>query len=253
MDKNLIDIESQFGNSNKFYDQMNSLFNSNDINFMNHGYYPPHDFTKKQNINFKNQASLYLSLFNNINVNNKTILEVGCGRGGGIEILSKYFYFKKIDACDLNKKNIDYCIKNSKNKINFQISNAENLKYSNDMFNVVLNVESSHCYKNPLLFFNEVKRVLDPNGIFVYTDVGLTIESFPNFFYLFKNIYRKDITENVKNACENDIENFKNLDIEKNIKNWLVSLAENMYQGYSLSNNRYISYLCSDSDEWFDK
>jgi ubiquinone/menaquinone biosynthesis C-methylase UbiE len=253
MDKPLVDIESQFNNSNKFYDQINSLFNSNDVGFMNHGYYPLHDFVKKQNINFKNQASLYLSLFDNINVNNKAILEIGCGRGGGINILSKYFYFKKIYACDLNKKNIDYCKKNNKNKINFEISNAENLKYLNNTFDVVLNVESSHCYNNPLLFFNEVKRVLNPNGIFVYTDVGRTIESFPNFFYLFKNIYRKDITENVKNACENDIENFKNLDIEPNIKNWLVSLAEEMYQAYSLPNNKYIKYLCSDSDEWFNK
>jgi ubiquinone/menaquinone biosynthesis C-methylase UbiE len=253
MNKTLIDPENQFNNPNLVYDQINSLFKSNDISFMNHGYYPPPDFIKKENINFKNQISLYLSLFNNLDVNDKTILEIGCGRGGGIQELSKYFYFKKIDACDLNKKNIEYCIKNNKNKTNFQISNAENLNYSNNMFDVIINVESSHCYKNPQLFFNEVKRVLKPDGIFLYTDVGLTINSFSDFFYLFRNIHRKDITENVKNACKNDIENFKNLDIDTDVKSWLVSLAENMYEGYLSSNSRYITYSCSDNDKWFNK
>lgn len=253
MDKILIDPQSQFYDPNSVYDKINSLFQSNDISFMNHGYYPPHNFIKKQNINFKNQASLYLSLFDNLDVNNKNILEIGCGRGGGIQTLSEFFNFKKIYACDLNKKNIEYCIKNNKNKINFQVSNAENLNYKNNMFDIVVNVESSHCYQNPELFFSEVKRVLKTNGIFLYTDVGTTINSFSNFFYLFKNIYRKDITENVKNACKDDIENFKNLDIEINIKNWLVSIAEDMYNGYSLSKSRYITYLCSDSDDWFNK
>ena len=152
MNEILIDPKKQFSNPNEVYDQINSLFKSNNISFMNHGYYPPHDFIKKQDINFKNQASLYLSLFNNLDANNKDILEIGCGRGGGIQELSKYFSFNKTYACDLNKKNIEYCVKNNKNNVNFKVSNAENLDYSDNMFDVVINVESSHCYKNPELF-----------------------------------------------------------------------------------------------------
>jgi hypothetical protein len=65
-------------------------------------------FIKNEDLDFKNQVSLYLSLFEKINPNNKDILEIGCGRGGGINSLVKYFNFNKIDACDINENNIPF-------------------------------------------------------------------------------------------------------------------------------------------------
>jgi ubiquinone/menaquinone biosynthesis C-methylase UbiE len=240
--------------TNGLYTEINKFFESTDIEFMNHGYYPPHSFIKKEDKNFKNQLSLYLSLFDNLKIKNKNILEVGCGRGGGIKKLSKYFNFTEIHACDLNKNNIEYCKVNNKANIDFKVSNAENLDYSDNYFDIIINVESSHNYKNYPLFFNEVKRILKPDGIFLYTDVGMTIHSFPQFFYLFKNIIRTDITKNVANACKDDIENFKNLKIKKDVMEWLVHLAEQKYYNeYSVHNNQYIKYVCSDSDDWFKK
>jgi ubiquinone/menaquinone biosynthesis C-methylase UbiE len=238
----------------EFYTNINEFFESTNVNFMNHGYYPSHDFIKKEDIDFKNQLSLYLSLFDNLKIENKNILEIGCGRGGGIKGISKYFNFKEIHACDLNQENIKYCKTNNKTNINFKVSNAEKLTYEDNYFDIVINVESSYNYENYPLFFNEVKRVLKPNGIFLYADLGTTIHYFSTFFYLFKNIIRTDITENVANACKDDIENFKNLKIRENVKDWLVHLAESKYyKKYSLSNNQYIRYICSDSDDWFKK
>jgi len=240
-------------NNIKLYNDLNALFESTNVNYMNHGYYPSYAFIKKEDLAFKNQVSLYLSLFEKINPNNKDILEIGCGRGGGINSLTKYFKFKSIDACDINKTNINFCKNNYKNNVNYKVSNAEKLDYADSSFDIVISVESSHCYENFSLFFNEVKRVLRPNGIFLYTDCGKVIQSFPNFFSLFKNIIRKDITENVKKSCENDIINFNNLDIEQEVKEWLISLSVFKYNEYSLNNNQYITYSCSNSDEWFSK
>ena len=240
-------------NPDDFFTHINTFFESTNVDFMNHGYYPSHNFIKKEDKIFKNQLSLYLSLFDNLKFTNKNILEVGCGRGGGIKGLSKYFNFTEIYACDLNKKNIEYCNKNNTN-INFKVSNAESLDYENNYFDIVINVESSHNYQNPSLFFNEVRRVLKPDGIFLYTDLGLVIHTFPNFFRLFKNIIRTDITKNVANACKEDIENFKSLKIKQEVKERLISIAEKKYYTeYSLRNNQYIKYVSSDSDDWFNK
>jgi ubiquinone/menaquinone biosynthesis C-methylase UbiE len=232
----------------EFYTDINKFFESTNVDFMNHGYYPSYTFIKKEDIDFKNQLSLYLSLFDNLKIKNKNILEVGCGRGGGIKKISKYFNFKEIHACDLNQENIKYCKTNNKKNINFKVSNAEYLDYEDNYF------ESSYNYKNYPLFFNEVKRVLKPDGIFLYADLGKTIHRFPEFFYMFKNIIRTDITENVANSCKDDIENFKNLKIREDVKQWLIALTKDKYyKEYSLHNNQYIRYICSDSNDWFKK
>lgn len=236
-----------------FYSDLNTFFESTNVDFMNHGYYPSYNFIKKEDQDFKNQLSLYLSLFDNLKFTNKNILEVGCGRGGGIKSLNKYFNFTEIHACDLNKKNIEYCNKNNKN-INFKVSNAESLDYEDNYFDIVVNVESSHCYQNFPLFFYEVKRILKPNGIFLYTDNGPAIHAFPDFFHLFKNIIRTDITKNVASACKEDMENFKNLKIKQDVKEWLINIAETKYYTkYSLYKDQYIKYVCSDNDDWFNK
>jgi ubiquinone/menaquinone biosynthesis C-methylase UbiE len=238
----------------QFYTDINKFFESTNVDFMNHGYYPSYDFIKKEDTDFKNQLSLYLSLFDNLKIKNKNILEVGCGRGGGIKGINKYFDFKEIHACDLNEENIKYCKNNNKTNINFKVSNAESLNYEDNYFDIVVNVESSYNYDNYPLFFNEVKRVLKPDGIFLYADLGKTIHRFPEFFYMFKNVIRTDITENVANSCKDDIENFKNLKVKEHVKEWLIALTKDKYyKEYSLHNNQYIRYICSNSDDWFKK
>jgi ubiquinone/menaquinone biosynthesis C-methylase UbiE len=234
--------------SNKLYDDLNIFFKSDKNSFMNHGYSPSSSLIKDSNLDFKNQITLYLSLFDKIKTDGVSILEVGCGRGGGINELSKYFNFKEIYACDINKNNINFCQNTHSKNINFSVCNAEKLNYDDNKFDIVINVESSHLYKDFGSFYKEVKRVLKPDGVFLYTDTGTNIHFFPFFFYLFKNIIRKDITENVRNACMEDIENFKNIDVDDEVKDFMINLRKIKYQEYSLTNNQYIRYTCSDRE-----
>ena len=37
-------------NSNKFYTYLNKFFESTNVDFMNHGYYPSHVFIKKEEL-----------------------------------------------------------------------------------------------------------------------------------------------------------------------------------------------------------
>lgn len=237
---------------NNFYTDVNIFFESTNIDFMNHGYYPTSNLIKNKKETFKNQKSLYLSLFDNIIIKDKNILEIGCGRGGGIKTLNQYFNFKEVYACDLNEKNIDYCKNNSPKNINFKVLDAINLDYPDQYFDIIVNVESSHCYSSPEMFFLNVKKILKPDGIFLYADCGQTIQSFSNFLHLFKNIIRKDITENVRDSCFYDIKNFNYLNIKKEVKDWLSFTSANKFNEYSLKNNQYIQYICFDDGQWIN-
>ena len=62
------------------------------------------------------------------------------------------------------------------NAFRFLCADAENLPFPSDCADVLLNIESSHCYPNFARFLAEVRRVLKPGGVFAYADLwGLSL------------------------------------------------------------------------------
>ncbi|WP_373155955.1 class I SAM-dependent methyltransferase, partial [Mycobacterium marinum] len=55
--------------------------------------------------------------------------------------------------------------------LDFVRGDAENLPFEDESFDVVLNVEASHCYPHFSRFLAEVVRVLRPGGYLLYTDL----------------------------------------------------------------------------------
>ena len=201
------------------YNNVTEMIASSDnkwLNFMNHGYYPPYPFLDKELV-LKNSASLYLNVLKNIDTSEKKLLDIGCGRGGGVEIYNKYLEFKSIDACDLTPVSIDYC-KSTQPNINFKVCDAESLDYEDCTFDIVTNVESSHCYSDLNSFYKEVHRVLKPTGIFCYADVFDNHNKDRKFALYDSNYFSKietrDITKNVLDSCDdflsNTLHNFNN-------------------------------------------
>ena len=136
-------------------------------------------------------------------ISNKNILEIGCGNGGGLINIGKNFPLSKFIGIDFSAKNIKKCKKNNTyTNINFNVDNAEHLFTCNDnSYDIVINVESSHCYENIQKFYNNVYRVLKKDGIFCYTDFAQT-NSWKHLEELiinngFELIDKNDITENV--------------------------------------------------------
>ena len=92
----------------------------------------------------------------------------------------------------------------------FQNGDAENIPYENEFFDIVINVESSHCYSSLDRFFMDVNRVLKNKGVFYYMDFTPAIYSDPCMYLsTLKNklsnsgfdIYAyRDITEQVLNS-----------------------------------------------------
>jgi SAM-dependent methyltransferase len=54
--------------------------------------------------------------------------------------------------------------------LTFAVGDAERLPFAAESFDVVVNVESSHCYGDVGSFFREVVRVLRPGGWFLFAD-----------------------------------------------------------------------------------
>ncbi|CAD5224904.1 unnamed protein product [Bursaphelenchus xylophilus] len=96
--------------------------------------------------------------------NGKSLLEVGCGVGGGIR------WIQKVHP-DLDEiKGIDKWPSTNENPTIVQ-GNAEALPFKSNSFDIVLNIESSHLYSNPRKFFAEAYRVLKPGGHLCWADL----------------------------------------------------------------------------------
>lgn len=102
----------------------------------------------------------------------KRVLEVGCGHGGGASYLTRTLKPASYLGLDMNAAGIRFCRQRHQNvpKLDFVRGNAEDLPFDAASFDVVINVESSHCYPRFDRFLNEVSRVLRPDGVLLYTD-----------------------------------------------------------------------------------
>lgn len=136
--------------------------------FMNYGY----SDEDRNSIDFDELCgNLYRHLLDQASFNAETtVLEVGCGRGGGSELILQY-HPKSVTGVDFSKNVIKFCQKQYTDpRLTFVVGNAESLPFNDNSFDVIVNIESSHCYGNRIAFFKEVERTLKPSGYFLYAD-----------------------------------------------------------------------------------
>lgn len=99
------------------------------------------------------------------------IVEIGSGRGGGIAFITKYLKPKTAIGVDISPVQVQFCTRNySLPGLSFVRGDAENIPLPSESTDVVINVESSHCYGDMARFVLEVTRILRPKGRFLYTD-----------------------------------------------------------------------------------
>lgn len=143
------------------------------------------------------------------NIEGKSVLEVGSGRGGGSNYIKRYLKPKKIVGVDLSSKAVKLCNKNyAGDGLSYICGDAENLEFEDESFDVVLNVESSHCYSAMPSFLSEVKRVLKKGGFFLFAD----LRDHDKMDILYKQlestgmnfIKEKNITPNIVEALNTD-------------------------------------------------
>ncbi len=146
--------------------------------FMNYGYRAP-DATAAEaplalegaDEDNRSCIQLYDLVARGAPVAGREVLEVGCGRGGGADYLARKLDPRRIVAVDLSSRAVALCRQRFAHpRLSFEVGDAERLPFAAASFDVVLNVESSHCYGRFDAFLAEVRRVLRPDGHFLYAD-----------------------------------------------------------------------------------
>lgn len=101
----------------------------------------------------------------------KAVLEVSCGHGGGAAYLARTFGPRTYIGLDLNARGVRFCQeRHTQRGLGFVQGDAENLPFPDGHFDVVLNIEASHCYGSFPAFLAEAERVLAPGGLLLYAD-----------------------------------------------------------------------------------
>ena len=114
---------------------------------------------------------LYHVTASQVDLTGKKVLEVSCGAGGGASYIMRNLGPAAYTGLDLNPASIDKCRKSHDVPgLDFVQGDAQNLPFSDESFDVVINVEASHQYPDFSRFLAEVVRVLRPGGYFLYTD-----------------------------------------------------------------------------------
>lgn len=116
------------------------------------------------------------------------VLEVGCGRGAGLNLLAKAHPRLRFVGLDIAPAQIECAksIKDAPGNVEWVVGSALELPFGDASFDAVINIESSHCYPDFAKFVSEVERVLKPGGAFSITDMRWKAANF--LYYLVRGM-----------------------------------------------------------------
>ncbi|MQY66885.1 MAG: methyltransferase domain-containing protein [Dehalococcoidia bacterium] len=98
-----------------------------------------------------------------------TILDIGCGGGRTVNTMAKIAAEGKVYGIDYSE--VSVAVSTSKNKrlidagrVRILHASVDSLPFSDDMFNLVIAVESCHFWPDLVNNLKEIRRVLKPGG-----------------------------------------------------------------------------------------
>jgi SAM-dependent methyltransferase len=145
--------------------------------FMNYGYAPLDDGRDTLVLDPADEPDrmciqLYEHVARDVDLRGADVLEVGCGRGGGSSFLARYHAPRTVTGVDLSRAAVALCRRHRHAPgLTFVQGDALDLPFAGESFDVVVNVESSHCYPSVETFLREVHRVLRPGGSLLFADL----------------------------------------------------------------------------------
>jgi SAM-dependent methyltransferase len=160
-----------------YYASISRLIPDPRLTFMNYGYVEEgedFDWCGEADWPWRYAINLIRRALIDVDVAGRRVLDVGCGRGGPAAYIARCLDPAEVVGLDASRDGVRFCGEQHVHpRLRFIHSSAEELPFDDASFDLVLNVESSHCYLNPAAFFSEVARVLTPGGSFCYADVLL--------------------------------------------------------------------------------
>jgi SAM-dependent methyltransferase len=138
------------------------------------------------------------------------VLEISCGRGGGLRhVASRLRHAKHVIGLDFSTHAIRFCRTRyvALPNVGFVRGHALQLPFPDGAFDLVINVEASHAYGDDAAFLREVRRVLRTGGRLLYAD-HRTRRKVPGLEQRLRAAGLTgpllDITPNVVRACDLD-------------------------------------------------
>lgn len=180
---------------------------------LNYGYAPAADATWSAHSDVTRSPDRYgLQLYDRVAsgapLEGSVVLEVGCGRGGGSAYVARVFGTRAMTGIDFSAKAVVWCRRTHREPgLSFQQADAEALPFGDATFDVLLNVESSHCYPDFDKFLDEAQRVLRPGGVMLMADLrpaDRVVELRDRIASRFAIEEQEDITADVVRALELD-------------------------------------------------
>ena len=219
----------------KWYTFFPRLAPSPEFKFMNFGFHEDglHPDLGENDKMERYPIHLYHHVATQVDLAGKTVLEVGSGRGGGASYIARYLAPDQITGIDISTTAVELCDRLYKeNNLNFIVGDSENIPSQDESMDVVINVESSHCYGSVDLFLSEVKRVLRPGGHFLFCDLrpAEKLDLLNNQFNIsgLELLEKKDITGNVILALEK-MSDFR----KKAIREKVPRIIQEVFESYA--------------------
>jgi len=243
----------------RWYTVLASKADDPDLRFMNYGYFSEElSLTlNKEDEKDRYSIQLYHHVASQIDLKGLKVLEVGSGRGGGSAYISKYLNVSAMVGVDISPTAVDLCNKiYNINNLTFKLGDSESLPFDDNTFDAIINVESSHCYASMSNFLKEAKRVLKPEGYFLFCDLRRKeyLEEMLAAINTngFRIIEKKDITPNIIEASikmtDARKETIKNLKVESWSKKILEYFAatdgSKVHQSFKAGDMKYHSAYC---------
>lgn len=98
------------------------------------------------------------------------LLDVGCGTGPMIELLTEVWPDRHYTGVDITPKMIEAASAKNLPNASFFVGDSENLPFPGASFDVLICANSFHHYPNPGAFFDGAARVLRPGGRLILRD-----------------------------------------------------------------------------------
>ncbi len=103
------------------------------------------------------------------------VLEVGCGRGVGTELILTLFGAKSVHAFDLDPDMVRRARRRfagwDPNRVTLEEGDATAIRFPNGQFDAVFDFAALHHVQNWELALGEIRRVLKPGGAFYFEEV----------------------------------------------------------------------------------
>ena len=157
------------------YNILSRRWHDDDWRFMNYGFLPPGAAFPLEPDDEADRPfiGLYAQAVAGLPMEGARVLEIGSGRGGGARYIARYHGSAAVTGLDYSPATVRLACRLNQDtaSLTFEIGDAEKLPLADGSVDIVVNIESSHCYGDVPAFAREVARVLAPGGWFTFADM----------------------------------------------------------------------------------